>query len=126
MRSVVWWLIVLIFGTSLATYNYPAILPSNSQFLGLLLPSIFTQSCQYKSLHFMLLMTPICQYMGRFSKFNLSGMTVLVCLAIFSTYSDLLGVIIASAWTVSWLVVSIYHKGYFIAISRRWLSLSEI
>jgi hypothetical protein len=100
VRELFWWLVSVVVIVHLATFRFPLILPQNTQFLGLLLPSIFEQTCKYKSLHFILLMAPICQYMDRFNKLKFAGMIVMASVALFGAYSEFYGVFVGTLWII--------------------------
>ena len=132
--SIVWinrlrsffWCTVFVFFVYLTWIRDSSLVNEKSYIFGLILPSIFTQRCQYRSMILNILLMPTCQYMDRFHKVKFGGLLLMVSLSIFGAYSDVLGLVLSGGLVILWFCLGISQEGYLSIITRRWLSLPDI
>ena len=74
----------------------------------------------------MLLMVPVCQYMDRFNKVKFGGLIVMLIIAIFSTFSNFVAVLLSIAWVIGWFGISIAHESYYSVFTRTWLTVADV
>lgn len=125
VRGLIWWLIFVVTVYALH-YKYGQYLIVPSNFYSLLTPSIFLQSCQYRSILPLILLTPVCQYMDRLNRIKFGGLLILVSTTILNYYSSTIAIIVAMVWICGWIVSVVAREGEFLFLNRRWLSLGEI
>lgn len=125
LRSFFWWTVIVMF-VYLTWIKDSSLVNEKSYIFGVILPSIFTQRCQYRSMILNILLMPICQYMDRFHKVKFGGLLLMVSLSIFGVYSDVLALFVSGVIVIFWFCLGISQEGYLTMIKRRWLSLPDI
>lgn len=83
----------------------------NSSSFGILLPQIFSQSCQYHSILPILMFVPICQFMEHFHMMKFGGFVIIVSLVLFGAFSQTLAIAISFGWVLIWIIFTLIEQG---------------
>ena len=82
-------------------------LDHTQNFLKLTLPSLFSQTCNHKSIVSLIGIMPVCQFMDRFSKVKLWSFFILMILTLVTNYSYQLASVVVSSIIACSLIADI-------------------